>query len=64
MNFMSRTITGLILIVAGLVLIGFGIFFYVPLIWGIPLFIIGVFIFLNKAEDKIEQIKSVKGGSK
>ena len=54
---MSRTITGTILIFVGLVLIGFGIFFYVPLIWGIPLFIIGIFILLNKKEDEIERIK-------
>ena len=61
---MSRTITGMVLIIVGLVLIGFGIFFFVPLIWGIPLFIIGIFILLNKKEDKIEQIKSIRGGKK
>lgn len=37
--------------------------FWVPLIYGIPLFVIGFFILFNKHEDKIEEIR-VKGGKK
>ena len=61
---MSRTITGTIMILAGLTLTGFGVFFIAPLIWGIPLLILGIFILLNKNEDKIEEIKSKLGGKK
>jgi len=58
MNFVSRTITGIIMIVGGLVLTIFSFiksFFF--LFYSIPILIIGVFIFLNKKEDDIEQIK-------
>ena len=57
MNIMSRTITGIAMIVGGLILIG--VSFYLPflLIYGIPSLVIGVFILLNKKEDVIEQIK-------
>jgi membrane-bound ClpP family serine protease len=67
MNTTSRTITGLILIVGGLALIILAI--VVPQAWivflfyGIPSFIIGLFILFNYKEDKIEQIK-LKGGKK
>ena len=33
-------------------------------IWGIPMFIIGLVILLNKKEDEIEQRKDTKGGKK
>lgn len=58
MNILSRTITGIIMIVLGVVLIGISPFLaFVPLIYGVPLLIIGIFIFLNKKEDQIEKIK-------
>lgn len=67
MNTLSRTITGMVMIVVGLFLIVLTFFideaFWAPLIYGIPLFLIGVFILFNKHEDRIEQIK-VKGGKK
>ena len=61
MNLISRTITGIILIIAGLILImlpfflGLGVF--VTWIYGIPVFVVGIFILFNKREDEIEQIK-------
>jgi len=58
MNTLSRTITGSIAIVLGLILIGVGFFTFFTLIYGIPLFIIGLFILFNKSEDNIEDIKS------
>jgi membrane-bound ClpP family serine protease len=58
MNIISRTITGIIMIILGLFLIGFSFFeTYWILIYGIPIFIIGILIFFNKKEDKIERIK-------
>ncbi|MGD9276047.1 MAG: hypothetical protein PVJ67_02650 [Candidatus Pacearchaeota archaeon] len=62
MNFMSRTITGMALIIVGLLLSSLPLFFsaegsFVTLIYGIPLFIIGIFILVNKNEDKIERRK-------
>lgn len=56
---------GLVLIILYLFNIGEG--FFVALIYGIPILIIGVVIFFNKNEDRIEQIKkmkSEKGGKK
>lgn len=49
------------MIVIGLVLFVIG-FFDLFFLWlyGIPLLIIGLFIFFNKKEDKIEQIKKKK----
>jgi membrane-bound ClpP family serine protease len=58
-NLISRTITGSIMIFVGLILIVVGFFmwpFPVTWIYGLPIFIIGVFIFLNKKEDDIEKI--------
>ena len=52
MNLISRTITGIIAIVLGLVLTILSFFIY-----GIPLIIIGIVILLNKKEDDIEKIK-------
>ena len=65
MNIFSRTLTGAIMIFAGLVLIVLPFFLseksvFFTWIYGIPILVIGIFIFLNKAEDKIEQIKSKK----
>jgi len=59
MNKLSRTITGIIAILLGLFLIILSIF-KDPwiLIYGIPIFIIGFFIFFNKKEDDIEKIKN------
>ena len=60
-NLTSRTITGGIMIFVGAFLIGVSFFtLFVPLIYGIPLFIIGIFILFNKKEDKIEEIKNRK----
>lgn len=64
MNTVSRTITGMVLIVLGLVLVSISFLLkFVTLIYGVPLLIIGLFILLNKKEDTIEEIKS-KGLSK
>ena len=65
MNTLSRTITGMIFIVAGLVLIFLPFILQknvglIALIYGLPVLVIGIFILLNKAEDEIEQIKSKK----
>ncbi len=72
MNILSRTITGIVMIIVGLFLIGLCFFiedeaFWVPLIYGIPILIIGFFILFNTREDHIEQIKKkrkYKGGKK
>ena len=61
MNTISRTITGVLAILLGLFLIIFSIFKESwSLIYGIPIFIIGIFIFFNKKEDNIEKIKGRK----
>lgn len=63
-NTTSRTITGGIMIIAGIILIAVSPFLkYISLIYGIPLFILGLIIFFNKKEGNIEQIKS-RGGKK
>ena len=61
MNIISRNITGVIMILIGLtlILITFLVNFvssFPLLFFGIPLLIIGFFIFFNKNEDKIEPI--------
>ncbi len=65
MNTISRTITGMLLIILGIILI------YVSvneslwvLIYGIPITLIGFFILFNKKEDKIESRRDVKGGKR
>jgi membrane-bound ClpP family serine protease len=63
MNFISRTITGGVLILVGLILIGLSLLTWVTLIYGVPLFLIGLFIFFNKKEDKIEERKDLKTNS-
>ena len=60
MNTLSRTITGIVMIVIGVVLIGLGFLTLFTLIYGIPILIIGLFILFNKKEDEIEKIKNVK----
>jgi len=61
MNTTSRTITGTLAIILGLFLIIFSIFKELwILIYGIPILIIGIFIFFNKKEDNIEKIKGRK----
>lgn len=65
MNIISRTITGTIAIILGLILIIVGFFKYFTLFYGVPILIIGIFIIFNKKEDHIEQIKNKsKGGKK
>ena len=61
MNIISRTITGIITILLGLFLIILSIL-KDPwiLIYGIPILVIGIFIFFNKKEDDIEKIKGRK----
>ncbi len=61
MNTISRTITGIFSILLGLFLIRVSILenFWI-LIYGIPIFIIGIYILFNKKEDNIEKIKSSK----
>lgn len=64
MNTLSRTITGIIAIILGLSLIIIGFFTPFVLIYGIPIFIVGIFIFFNKKEDIIEKIKTKTKGVK
>jgi membrane-bound ClpP family serine protease len=60
MNLVSRTITGGVLIIIGLILIVISPFtVFTTLIYGIPILIIGLIIFLNKKEDKIEERKDL-----
>ena len=64
MNTISRTITGSVMVVLGLFLIVLGFWLWIPFIYGIPIFLIGIFILFNKKEDDIEQIKTKsKGGN-
>lgn len=66
MNIISRTLAGLGFIILGIILIIIWFLgldtpgFFVFVIYGLILFILGFFILFNKSEDKIEQIKSVK----
>jgi len=58
---MSRAITGILMVILGLILIGISFFISLALlIYGIPILIIGIIIFFNKKEDKIEGIKIEK----
>jgi membrane-bound ClpP family serine protease len=61
-NLTSRTITGGIMTMLGLILIivpfiYFGFETLFAWIYGVPLLIIGLFILFNQKEDKIERIK-------
>ena len=61
MNILSRTITGILGVILGLVLIAISFSHeYWVLVYGIPILIIGFFILFNKEEDKIERIKGGK----
>ena len=61
MNVVSRTITGALAVLLGLFLTILGILKEPwALIYGIPVFIIGIFIFFNKKEDDIEKMKGRK----
>jgi uncharacterized membrane protein len=57
MNKISRTITGIIGMILGLFLTTLGFWKLIALIYGIPIFIISIFILFNKKEDSIEEIK-------
>lgn len=66
----TRQIIGLIIALIGIILLIIGIFVGAGavvflLIYGIPLIIIGLVIFFNKHEDKIDQINysKMKGGT-
>jgi hypothetical protein len=58
MNTLSRTITGILAIILGIV-ITISTFYtsFWFLAYGIPIFIAGFFILFNKKEDDIEKIK-------
>ena len=65
MNVLSRTITGPVLIILGVILIFVSVNDSLwVLIYGILILLIGLFIFFNKKEDKIESRKNVKGGKR
>ena len=54
----SRVMMGWVIIILCVILIIISpLLKFIPLIYGIPIFIIGLFILFNKDEDKIEQIK-------
>jgi uncharacterized membrane protein HdeD (DUF308 family) len=57
----NQRIVGMIMSVVGLFLIGLSFFVkeasWVALLYGVPLLIVGIIIFLNKKEDVIEQVK-------
>lgn len=61
MNKISRTITGLIFILGSIALIISSFFYnaidYVSIIFGVGILILGIFIYFNKNEDKIEKAK-------
>lgn len=63
MNTLSRTITGTVIAIFSVWLIVFGGFIsasgvdYTAILMGIAFLGVGIFIFFNKNEDKIEQIK-------
>ena len=58
MNTISRTITGILVIILGLFLIiNFRSNSLISIIYGLTILIIGIFIFFNKKEDDIEKIK-------
>jgi hypothetical protein len=60
MNLVSRIITGSTMMLAGLGLIAVSFKVqYISLFYGIPLFIIGFFILLNRNEDEIEERKDL-----
>ncbi len=57
----SRLVWGWVLMALGLILIVVSpLLMFISLFYGIPIFIIGLVILLNKDEDKIEQINNIK----
>lgn len=59
-----RLIFGGVVAIAGAILVGIAKYTHIPLlILGIALFILGLIIFFNEKEDKIEKIK-YDGGKK
>jgi len=64
----NRLVWGLVISIIGVILIFIPVFIMkktalITWTYGIPIFIIGVLILLNKKEDKIEEI-NYKGGNK
>jgi uncharacterized membrane protein HdeD (DUF308 family) len=57
MNTVSRTVTGTVMIILGILLTVLGIYTVVTLFYGIPILILGIFLLFNDKEDKIERIK-------
>ena len=58
MNILSRTITGTLVTLLGILIIaGYTKELWEALIFGIPITIIGIYIIFNKKEDFIERIK-------
>lgn len=59
-----QKLVGAVMILVGLFLIGLTFFVeeakWVSLMYGIPLLVLGIVIFLNKKEDVIEEIKTVE----
>ena len=65
MNTPSRTITGIVAIILGLILMLGSYPKYVMTFYGIFFIVVGIFIFFNKKEDDIEKIKTkTKGDEK
>ncbi len=62
---MSRTITGIALIGIGIAVMVLGLFSsLIFFVYGVVILAVGVLIFFNKDEDKIEKRKDMKGGRK
>ena len=62
MNTTSRTLGGGLLLLLGLIL-GYNSFFaeegfWILLVYGVILFVLGIFILFNKKEDEIEQVNT------
>jgi len=64
MNTTSRTITGTLGIILGIILIIIGFSSYTALFYGTIILIIGILILFNKKEDDIERIKTKGKGGK
>jgi hypothetical protein len=62
MNTLSRTLTGGLMVSLGIFLLGLSLVLGIlyPLIYAIPILIIGIFVLFNKKEDEIEQIRKTK----
>lgn len=61
MDSIARTITGIILMLLGFVFLVVAFFkIFISPFFGIVFLVIGLIIFLNKSEDKIEQRKDIK----